>query len=404
MTDSGYLWLSAALSLIGVASLAIAIVVALRRTRTTQSSPALVPAPVCGGAVVRLEFTQSLDPALFAQASDEEVLAFANANLRDLVADGSNITLQLLREWAARYDVTVAPSAAGRVALRAGRAVIQRHSSGRLFPHLVNSESRQITEVMKEVGGARKVLAGAAAASTIVVSAAHMIATADLARTLRLVDQKLDLLLAFRRIDQQAALERIYTAAKELLASPLDEVQHMELWRLRGELRELRATWRREFEHHLLQVENPAEKAWIDRTFTRQSSEDRRITGRISEGQIQLAMLEYSLRLDRVLAAASGSLEVSFVTLADELTAIERVGTLLRDKAGFISETRRDAVQPMIDGIDMIVTGYRGLLPSHREMPALAEVTATPAVPLLDRRLREAAAPELPDANAGPAA
>src|SRR5579883_1747031 len=115
MTDSGYLWLSAALSLIGVASLAIAIVVALRRTRTTQSSTALVPAPVCGGAVVRLEFTQSLDPALFAQASDEEVLAFANANLRDLVADGSNITLQLLREWAARYDVTVAPSAAGRV-------------------------------------------------------------------------------------------------------------------------------------------------------------------------------------------------------------------------------------------------------------------------------------------------
>lgn len=41
------------------------------------------------------------------------------------------------------------------------------------------------------------------------LSAAHMISAADLAPTLKKVDRKLDLLLAYRRIDQAASLERI---------------------------------------------------------------------------------------------------------------------------------------------------------------------------------------------------
>ena len=85
-----------------------------------------------------------------------------------------------------------------------------------------------------------------------------MISAADLARTLKQVDQKLDLLLAYRRIDQAASLERIYTSARELLASPLDEIRRMEVWRLRGEMRQLRAAWRGEREHHLNEIKDPS--------------------------------------------------------------------------------------------------------------------------------------------------
>ena len=272
--------------------------------------------------------------------------------------------------------MVVEASSKATKAMRTGAAVLQQHqASARLLPHVVDSKSGQALEVMKEIGAGRKLIAGAAAASTIVVSAAHMIATADLARTLRLVDQKLDLLLAHRRIDQTAALERIFYAAKELLAAPLSETHGTELWRLRGELRELRTIWRRELEHHLLQIENPAAEAWLDRMFTSQNSYDRRITGGISSGMLQLAMVEYSLRIDRVLAVASDTWDISAGTLSDELVAIERVGELLKERAGFISEKQRGSAQPMIEGLDAMVTQYPGVIwiirspPHHRCHP-----------------------------------
>jgi len=336
---------------------------------------------------MRLDFRQSLDPSQFAKAAEEETLAYAKTHLRDFVADGATITLQMLRQLAAQSEMVVAASKEATQAMRAGAAVIQRHGlSKRLLPHVIDRKTGQAVEVMKEVGYGRKVIAGAAGASTIVVSAAHMIATADLARTLKLVDQKIDLLLAYRRIDQQAALERIYTAARELLAAPLDEMRRLEVWRLRGELRELRATWRSELEHHLLQIENPAEEAWIDRMFTSQSSYDKRITTKISGGQLQLMMVEYSLRIDRILAAATDTWGVSERTLIDEITAIERIGTLLRDKAAFISDKQRASAQPMIEGIKSIVTHYRTLIGSRHDLLPNGPIVEVPAVPLLEAR------------------
>jgi hypothetical protein len=403
MSDNGLFWVGVGLALIVLVSLPTAIVIGWRRPGAVIAAPSktFVRILPCGGPIVRLDFAQSLDPMRFAQAAEEEALAYASRNLRDYIADGTTITLQLLRQLVGRSDITVMPSATGKAAVQTGKAVFQWDLLGRRLPHLADAESGKIVEVLKEVGAGRKAMAGFAAATTIIVSAAHMIATADLARTLRLVDQKLDLLLALRHIDQQATLERIYTAAKELLAGPLDDSQHLELWRLRGELRELRATWRREFEHHLVQVDDPAQKGWVERTFTSQSSHDRRITGQISEGQIQLAMLEYSLRVDSILAAASSSWEASLLTLADELAAIERVGWLLQDKAGFISKGGRDAVRPMIEGIGAIVGGYRQLLPPRRGESPFGTTTKSGAVPLLDGPPGEDVGPERSDSSAG---
>ena len=384
MIDVEALAISGGFALIGLCTLAMATVIA-RRSRASDKTQDVSSVAVCAGPIARLDFAQSLDPGLFARAAEEEALAYAEVHLRNFIADGTTITLQTLRQWAAQSEMVVAASAEAMKALQTGTAVIQRHgSSRRLLPHVMDRKSGQALEVMKEVGYGRKAIAGAAAASTIIVSAAHMIATADLARTLRLVDQKLDLLLAYRRIDQEAALERIYTAARELLAAPLDEMRRMEVWRLRGELRELRATWRRELEHHLLQIENPAEEAWVDRMFTSQSSYDKRITGKISGGLLQLMMVEYSLRIDRVLAAASDTWDLSERTLADELSAIEQVGTLLKAKAGFISEKRRGSAQPMIEGIGSIVAQYRALLGSRPDLATAAAIADASAVPLLE--------------------
>jgi hypothetical protein len=360
MSDATLLWLCAGLTISVVAVLA-ALATWRQHKRARSLARSISSAPPCGGPIVRLDFAQSLDPALFADAAEEEALAYARLHLNDLVSNGTTISLQLVRLWAGSHELTVAPSSAGRAAMHIGKAAIRQHHSGRLLPLLTDQKTGQVVEVMKEVGHGRKAITVAATASAIVVSAAHMIATADLARSLKLVDGKVDLLLAFRRIDQLAALERIYSAAKELLSAPLDELRRLEMWRLRGELRELRGRWRRELGHRLLQIEHPAEQPWLTRMLTTQSGHDGRISGQISAGQAQLAMVEYSLRLDQVLAAAGGTRDVSRATLGDELVALDRVGELLRDKAALISEERRETAQPMIDGIGTIVEHYRAL-------------------------------------------
>jgi hypothetical protein len=336
-----------------------------------SSSQALV-APPSGGPILRLDFSQSFDPEEFARAAEDEALSHVKLQLGNYFADGTNLTLQTLRQVLASSEMTVRVSSERAAAIAKGTAKFQEHAaSGRRLSTVVDRKTGKILEQAKEIGNGRKLVGGLAAASTIVVSAAHLIATADLARTLKLVDGKLDLMLAYRRIDQTSALERIYTSAKELLSRPLGEAQRTELWRLRGELLELRAIWRRELEHNLLKIEDPAQAAWLKRMFTPQSSSDKRIAGEISEGMLQVAMVEYTLRIDRVMALASDTWDMSAVTVADELSALESVGNLLNEKSRFIAaqEKKLASEKPMVDGLGAIVKQYRALADIERPVP-----------------------------------
>lgn len=57
----------------------------------------------------------------------------------------------------------------------------------------------------------------ASAISATVFGIAHMLASTDVSTKLTAIETRLDKLLEFRRIDQAATLERIYTTAQELL-------------------------------------------------------------------------------------------------------------------------------------------------------------------------------------------
>ena len=236
--------LSGAMFTLAVIAMAAALIIGARDRRRIQNlrSANSAAATPCAGPLARLDFFQSLDPELFAKAAEEEALAYAQLHLRDYLADATPPTLQALIQFAAKSELVVAASGAGAKALASGAAQLQRHrATGKALPVVIDSATGKSIELMKSAGVGRKLLSVTAAVATLAVSLAHIIATADLARTLADVNNKLDLLLAYRRIDQSARLERIYTQAQELLASPLDEARRMEILRLRGELRELRA-------------------------------------------------------------------------------------------------------------------------------------------------------------------
>ncbi len=320
--------------------------------------------PPCAGALASLGFEDSLDPKKFAEATDHAVVSYINAHF----ADGAVVSLQTIKSWATQFEMSVAASSETTRAMRKGAAFVRLHkASGRALPQVVDAKTNEMIENMKEIGLGRRLLGNTTAIASVAIAASHMISAADLARKLDRVETKLDLLLIYRRIDQQAAVERIYAFAREILSEPLGEAERIQLWQLRLELRELRATWRREIEHHIEQIENPAHDKFFDWIFTSRDTYDKNILNKISEGELRLFWIEYTLRLDRVLAASGGTWDQSLLSLKDELESLWRVKILLDQKTQFISKEKQKSAESVSKWIGDIGNGYGKLLPiSHK--------------------------------------
>ncbi|MCY2928753.1 MAG: hypothetical protein NTV86_04525 [Planctomycetota bacterium] len=313
--------------------------------------------------VTRLSFAESFDPDQFATASRESALDCLNIALKSEFGDGVTLTVNSVQLLRSRVAMTFEASKEGQAMIAEGTAVFARDASGRTLPVLKDVQNGKYLEWLKGAPGA-KVLSRLGAMSAAVVGAAHIVAGADIAKRLKQIDSKLNLLLAYRRIDQGAALERIYTSAKELGNGRMNRDKCWELWRLRGELRELRCSWRREFQHHLGLIEDPEEAGWWRRTFSWQKTSDKRVQGQITEGQLQLGLIEYSMRLDQTLAVGSGTVTEFEGTLAGELFELEEVVSLLQAKAGFISGKYPElSVEPTVKAMTDLVEQYKRLLP-----------------------------------------
>jgi len=291
--------------------------------------------------ITRLNFEQSLDSVRFATASKESALS----DIRTILADSGDrivVVINALTLQKSRVTMVVSASKEGKVLLEKGTATIARNSSGKALPLLKDAKTGQFVGIMEEAKGA-KAMVRLASLSTAIVGAAHIISGADIAKRLKEVDAKINLLLAYRRIDEMAALERIYTSARELSVAPLSPEKRWELWRLRGELRELRIRWRRELRHQLGLIEDPTSAAWYQKMFNWIELFDRgshsEIHEKVTEGQLHILLIEYSLRVDQALAVASGTVPEFEVTLAGELSQLESVAELLKAKGGLISKS-----------------------------------------------------------------
>lgn len=338
--------------------------------RTADEQAAAIAAlresgPSFDSPVTRLTFQESLDPDRFAEVSTASAKASLARVLASSTADGVVVTIQSVRLLKQGAEMIVSASASGRELLREGRAVIPFHTaSGARLPLLTDVRTGKIVEQLKEMP-VSTLTSKLASISSVVVGAAHLVAGADLAKRLSRVESKLDLLLASRRIDQIARLERIYISARELGSREMDRERRLEMWRLRGELRELRSAWRQEFHRKLEQIEDPVNAPYFQRIFSTKRSIDRRVSGGIGEGEAQVAFIEYSMRLEHVLAVGSGTLDGFQDSLQSELQQLDQLRSVLQTKATYISGHYPDlSVQPMVESLSAVVTTYRELLPS----------------------------------------
>jgi HAMP domain-containing protein len=317
----------------------------------------------------RLSFRESLDPEKYAEASRASALYDINRELARNAADGVVVTLQSAKLLKSGAEVVVSASKAGKELLKAGKAELVRDGVQNAMPLLRDVKTGKIIETMKEAKSA-KALAKVASLSTMVVGAAHIISGADIANTLKEHGAKLDLLLEYRLIDQLAALERIYTAAQELCAGPITPGKQAELWRLRGEVRELRITWRREYENLLSKIENPQSAAWYIKTFgfiqAVEKIPHQAVHDKIKEGQHHIILIDYSLRIDQALAVTSGTVREFEISLKGELDELIALSQLMKRKNSYIHEKFSDLqVQEIEKGFSNISSAYDRLLPKN---------------------------------------
>ena len=372
------------LTFVGFISAAIFVMVRLLNARAQSQDSVMLPIgseknscahevtplteanPQLDNVFTRLSFADSLDPEQFVIASRESALNRLNGLFAAQAADDMTVIVDSVKLLSSRTELVFSLSRKGQKLVADGIAEFPRHrQSGRILPYIIDSKTGKALEMAKGVPTATRLLGRLANMPGLVVSAAHLIAGADIAKRLAQIDSNVNALIEYRRIDQLAELERIYTVARELCSEPVSQDTLGELRRLRGELRKGRFVWRREFLSSLNRIEDPKDGPWLGRRLSFQRNRiERDIIEKISEGQEQLGLIEYSIRLDHVLAVISDRVSVFEDTLAGEIRYLQEITALLRSKAEFISSKNQDqTLELLINSMSSVTEQFRGLLP-----------------------------------------
>ncbi|WP_318777278.1 hypothetical protein [Chloroflexus sp.] len=283
------------------------------------------------------------------------------------IGDGSTMLVQAVSIASANGTYTVQFSPAGQRLLNLGQLAIMGNGQR---PLLVDSAGK-VVEIGRITGNAANVVA---ATTSVVVAAAHLVSTGDLVRRIGQLQRDVDWLITVRQIDQWAKFERIFYAARELCARPIDQTARMELWRMRQELRELRAILRREWQAKLNQIK--IEPIWIDHLFGRNLGDGVREAGNqrmmnplqklyeIALIKAQRAatqalnqtlryplLIELGWRLDHILAIASQTEQEFRKSISDEVDEMAQIVQSIEAKGQPI-KLRYQLVEPYNELVD----------------------------------------------------
>ena len=242
-----------------------------------------------------------------------------------------------------------------RAGLVRGTLRLVRDGDGKLLAMVQDTRTGKVTELLRGVpSGARL-----GALTATVYGLAHLVSAKDLATKLDAVTAKVDVLLAARSIDQRARLEATYARAKELGMAPLNAAAVAELRGLRHEVRELRYVWRGEVMHALHVLRDPPSLSRVRVHLPGTRARHGAMHDGLREAVGRVALMEFSLRLEHLLAVAGDEVEPFLKVLPDELDAWDELADILQAKARTIGFEELSA-QPYVEAVREVVRVYRG--------------------------------------------
>lgn len=332
----------------------------------SQKDSEITPVP-CDTVVLspirNLDFTQAFNLEKFFNAMKTNKLEQMKRQLEsvfgspDLTRTGDIVSdITLLKNG----DIKWTFSDPTKKILKSGEAELTiRKKGGQYLPTARSKENKRFIENLR--GRKPDVVSKVAKVGGIVVSTAHIISGADLVKRLKAVNKKIDFLIAARKIDQMARLESNYKLAREILCTPMTELNEMQIMQLHKENMELRSTWRQEVYHKLSNIEDQENRNWIKRWFTRRKTTDKKISAEICQSEIELRLINFSIAYD---VALCDSIEHSrtFIdtSLREEMRQLKNLKDLLNEKAVHISKIAANSdVEAIVDYLDVIHREYQ---------------------------------------------
>jgi hypothetical protein len=189
------------------------------------------------------------------------------------------------------------------------------------------------------VAGSVSLASMAAATVLIVIQLSHIISSADNSKRLSEANTKLDLMLQHRDIDQVSRLEGIYydvqTLTSDINLSPGDPAYLDRARKLHRELNELRGAWRREIDAHLGEIKDPDGRSFWDSLMTASSTIKQENEKKLRQAASRFQLIDYSLKLDRVLMAEISDWKAVHRSLPFEIDEIKQTVIRLVESARF---------------------------------------------------------------------
>lgn len=269
------------------------------------------------------------------ESQQASMIDFLKNNGGDLLALGFNGAQMIVEHG--QVVVRFTPQATRLLKANELRFMVDKF--GKRLATLVGKSGKTVQNA-RLVGPLSKGTAIASNLVVAVVTAAHIISGADLAKKLKSVGKNVDFLVAAHRIDQLARVEGVYRQAKEILYLRQTDQARWELHQLGRELFEVRSAWRRELTYHLNNLHRKEEsKVFFVRWFQGRAlcRHDEDIADRVSAGQAEIQLINGSIAIHMALAQAAGTLSTFLeVSLHDEMEELKQLEALLEDRIRLI--------------------------------------------------------------------
>ena len=336
---------------------------ALRRQDESEPEIAelrkLPPSPI-----TRISFQE----AMASEQLGGEIEKYCNESLsRALTGDGLNVVVQSVLLSSNELTLVYKFSREATTLFEAGQASIPLHSeSGRLLPWMYDKSGR----IIEQAKGASTVALRLAQSWALVVSVAHLISGLDVVKRLKDIDRKLSLLVAGRRIDQDAALNRIYTEARGILSQKIDRTVVRELKKYRYDLYQLRQVWCGEITELVRSTVLPDRSGWHHSSWWRRGNREKEVVISLAPTVDKLERLRLALLTDACLAVASGTTEDFFENAlpSEQQFWAPLTAQLDRIENRFRKETPKKQIEGIRTGVAAYTEVLRGLV--GRESPS----------------------------------
>jgi hypothetical protein len=369
--------LTIVLTIILFASIAIIIMIGLRKREPEACNDLLLPIPSNTDSIIphsnrniespilSCTFEEALSSTDFLTDLQRCTLLNLNNRIISEPGDAGSITFQSIRMLESKRELVVRWSRGGEKLINEGKAKIAtQFESGKKLPFLRSTEDGKVMEMMK---GVSKSSARLAQVSALVVSSAHIISGADLAKKIELVSKDVKFLVAVRQIDQMSKLEGLYAHARAIISNPINESAISELRHISEELTNLRSQWRREVGHVLHQVQDPSKRNWFKRKLSRNRTQDRKVLNQVTPLARQMALIDFSLQLELAVSDVIGSGSYFlFNVLPEEMNKLKLINEEFRNKLTYItrkSEYELQEATRMLGYCERVHDKYGSFLP-----------------------------------------